>query len=417
MIRTRFIILAIIVMLIVPLIGKSQNNTSSPYSKFGIGEMASNGYGRNLALGGSGLGIRDPYLLNLKNPASLTSIDSMNFLFEMGVNLQRTYSSSVDYDEKYWDGNLTHLAFGHRYNKWIMGSVGLMPYSNIGYRFRTMKYVEGDNNYFITDWSGTGGINKLFYSLGVKLSNHLSLGAEFGYYYGPVTESQVTTVQSMTSNSIYTYITTDYKSLSAKGAFQYTAKLDKKGSDFTLGGYFSPGQKFSGTTETLIEQAYGSSALDTTIDIEDDASSIFVPMSYGAGVGVTIKNKYLLAADVELTNWSTINSVNTYVDQAVYSLGFEFLPQRSLNYLNRCAYRFGYHYDSGYIKTKGYTVDDRRFSVGVGLPIMKSASMFNVTLEAGQRGTTQMSLVRERYVKMTVAFSLQEFWFVQRKVE
>jgi hypothetical protein len=417
MIRTRITIWAVIIVLIVPLISKGQNNTSSPYSLFGIGDLASIAYGRNLALGGSGLGIRDPFYLNLKNPASLTSIDTMNFLFEMGVNLQKTYTKSVDYKENYWDGNLTHLAIGHRYTNKIMASLGLMPYSNIGYRIRTMKSVEGEDSYLITDWSGSGGINKLFYSLGVKISKNFSLGGEFAYYYGPVSETIKTWAQAESDNPSYYYSNIAYKGFSFKAAMQYTANLDQKGSNLTLGGYFSPGQKFSGTREILVQQQYGSSAIDTSFIDEDDATSIYVPMSYGAGFGVTIKGKYLLAADLEMANWNSVNRDKAYIDQAIYSVGFEILPQKSLNYLDRCAYRFGYHYDSGYLQNKGYKIDDFRFSVGMGLPIQKSASMLSLTLEAGQRGTTKMSLVRERYLKMTAAFSLQELWFFKRKVD
>jgi hypothetical protein len=418
MIRTKFTILTVlIIMLIVPLIAKSQNNTSSPYSLFGIGDLASIAYGRNLALGGSGLGIRDPYLLNLKNPASLTAIDSNNFLFEMGVNILRTYSSSVDYDEKYWDGNLTHIAIGHRYNSRIMASFGLMPYSNIGYRLRTMKSVEGEDSYVVSDREGSGGINKLFYSLGVKLSDHFSLGSEFGYYYGPVNETIKTWPVAENGNPSYYYSNTNYKGFSFKAALQYCVKLDKKGTDLTLGAYFSPGQKFSGKSEILIQQQYGSSGLDTTFIDKEDASSISVPLSYGAGLGLKMKGKYLLAADFEMSNWNSVNRDKTYVDQAIYSLGFEILPQRSFNYLHSCAYRFGYHYDSGYVQTKGYKIDDRRISIGMGFPIQKSASMLNLTVEAGQRGTVKMGLIRERYIKMTASFSLQELWFFQRKFE
>jgi hypothetical protein len=42
--------------------------------------------------------------------------------------------------------------------------------------------------------------------------------------------------------------------------------------------------------------------------------------------------------------------------------------------------------------------------------------MLNVTLEAGQQGTTQMGLIQERYLKMTVAFSFQDYWFLKRKL-
>jgi hypothetical protein len=415
--KIRLTISALIVLaFLMPLFSAGQNNTSSPYSKFGIGDLSSVGYGRNLALGGAGLGVRDPYLLNLKNPASLTAIDSMNFLFEMGVNGQFTQASSVGRDEYYWDGNLSHITMGHRYTNWLMGSYGLMPYTNIGYHIRTSASLEGDEGSVITDWEGSGGISKLFYSLGLKISKNFSLGGEVAYYYGPVTELRRTRASVQPLNPTIYYSNTRYQGFSYKGGFQFSANLDKSGTALNIGATFSPGQKLWGKSEILIEQQYGSSAVDSMYYNEKKATSIYMPMNYGAGLSFVWKGKYLLAADYEQANWDDVNNDKSYTNQTIYSFGLERLPQNKLKYSERCAFRAGFRYDSGYLNTKGYQIDDMRFSLGVGLPIQKTGSMVNVTLEAGQRGTTQMGLIRERYTKMTVAFSFQDFWFIKRKV-
>ncbi|MBN1924365.1 MAG: hypothetical protein JW798_00890 [Prolixibacteraceae bacterium] len=406
----------ITVLLIFPLSVIGQNNTSSPYSKFGVGDLASIGYGRNLALGGTGIALRDPYHINLKNPASLTTVDSMNFLFETGVNLLNTTSSTFDYDENYWDGNFTHLVLAHRYSNRVMSSLGVMPYSNIGYRLRTLKSLEGEDSFVLTDWVGTGGINKIFYSLGFKVSDKFSLGTEFAYYYGPVIENRKTWAQVQTENPTYYNSSSNYNGVSVKAAFQYYTPIGDKGTNLIIGGYFTPGHKLWGESKVLIQQQYGTAILDTIYFKKERARSIYVPLSYGAGLGLTLKGKYLLTADYEMSFWDAVNSENTYKNQSVYSLGFEVLPQDDLNYFKRCAYRFGLHYDSGYIQSKGYNIDDIRLSIGVGLPVLRSASMMNLTLEAGQRGTLNSGLIRERYMKMTVAFSFQDFWFIPRKL-
>ncbi|MCF8360051.1 MAG: hypothetical protein K9H26_14935 [Prolixibacteraceae bacterium] len=413
---TRNIPALLTILIVFPLLLSGQNNTSSPYSKFGIGDLASIGYGRNLALGGTGLALRDPYHINLKNPASLTAIDSMNFLFETGVNIMNTNSSSVDYEENYWDGNLTHIALAHRYSQHVMASYGVMPYSNIGYRLRTMKSLEGEDSFVLTDWVGSGGINKIFYSLGFKFSDKFSLGTEFGYYYGPLIERRKTWAMVQTENPTLYYSNSRYHGVSVKGAFQYNTPLGEKGSQLLLGGYFTPGQKIWGESDVLIRQQYGTTIIDTVYLSQEKAKSIYVPISFGAGLGVTLNGKYLLTADYEMAFWDAVNSDKAYLNQSVYSLGFEVMPQNDLNYFKRCAYRLGFHYDSGYIQTKGYRIDDFRVSAGIGLPVMKSASMLNLTLEAGQRGTISSGLIRERYIKMTVAFSFQDFWFVPRRL-
>lgn len=410
------ILALIVIMFLIPFYSNGQSNTSSPYSKFGIGDLASVAYGRNLALGGTGYGLRDMYFINLKNPAAVTAVDSMNFLFEMGVNVKTTRSDAVEHDEKYWNGNLTHIVASHRINRSLMASYGLMPYTNIGYRLRTMKVVEGDETFALTDWEGSGGINKLFLNLGLKLSEKFSLGGEFAYYYGPVTESRKTWTLKQSSNPSFYHTSTKYKGASFKLGGQLNIPINTNGSNLNIGGAFSTGQRLWGKSEILIQQQYGSSAIDSIYYYEDNATSVFSPMSYGVGFGLTLKGKYLLAGDIEMADWRTVNDDKAYIPQTIYSLGFEILPANKQSYFSRCSYRFGYRYDSGYIQTKGYDIDDIRFSVGLGLPIQKSASMINVSFEAGQRGTEKLGLVRERYSQLTVAFSLQDFWFIPRKV-
>jgi hypothetical protein len=396
-------------------LGFGQNNTSSPYTKFGIGDLASIGYGRNLALGGTGYGLRSPLYLNPKNPASLTAIDSLSFLFETGVHGKYTISTTIDHSQDYWDGNLTHISMGHRYTPWLMGSYGLLPYTNIGYNLRTLKNLESETTPVYTDWNGTGGINKIFYAVGLKLNRNFSLGGEVAYYYGPINEKRTTRAVVQYDNPTYYTSNTRYWGISYKGAMQFSANLDKKGSNLTIGGSFSPSHYLRGKSEILILQQYGTTIVDSMHTSETTATPILVPMNYGAGLAFTIKGKYLIAADYEAAFWSA-NKDKAYIDQTIYSFGIERLPQNSFNYFDRCSYRIGFRYDSGYVNTKGYNIDDMRFSLGIGLPLQKSGSTVNLTMEAGQRGTTQMGLIQEQYLKMTVGLSFHDIWFVKRKL-
>ncbi|MDA3930531.1 MAG: hypothetical protein PF541_16405 [Prolixibacteraceae bacterium] len=405
-----------LLLMVLPLVSFSQNNTSSPYSKFGAGDLSNVAYGRSLGLGGVGYGLRESSLLNIKNPASLTSIDTLSTLFELGVFGKFTQNSSLEVNQNFWDGNITHIMLGHRYTPWLMGSYGLMPFSDIGYNFRTYKTVEGELSTVVTDWKGTGGISKLFYALGLKLSKNLSLGGDIAYYYGPYSEQRKTTAMVEQGNPTYSLTNTRYRGISYKGAFQYTANLGDKGTNITLGGVFSPAQSFYGESTTTIDQSYSSSSVVQVYSKETSTDPIKIPMNYGVGGSFTWKGQVLLAVDYENSAWSNNNTRN-YIDQSIYSFGIERLPQASLKYFDRCSYRVGYRYDTGYFTMKGKAIDDMRLTLGMGFPIKKSRSTINVSLEAGQRGTTQLGMLRERYTKMTVAFSFHDFWFVKRKID
>lgn len=403
-------------LLLFPFVILAQDNTSSPYSKFGIGDLSNVAYGRNVGLGGTGYGLRDANFVNLKNPASLTSIDTLSTLFETGVFGKFTQNKSVELSKYNKDGNLSHLVLAHRYTNWLMGSYGLMPYSSIGYNFKTYKSIEGENSSVITTWKGTGGINKLFYGLGLKVTKNLSLGGEVAYYFGPINEKRTSTLMVQSDNPTTIYTSTRYHGFAYKGAFQYSANLGDKGTNLTLGGSISPEQRFFGTSLVTIEQSYSSSVVVPVYSNETTASPIHIPMKYGGGASFTWRGKYLIAADYDVATWS-VNNTAEYIDQSIYSLGIEKLPQNDLKYFKRCSYRAGLRYDSGYFKVKGTPVDDIRLSLGMGFPILKSRSTINVTLEAGQRGSTKRAMLRERYTKLTVAFSFHDFWFVKRKID
>ncbi len=54
----------------------SQFNTYSPYTRFGLGDLARQGVGQNLAMGGTGIAIHEGNRINYLNPASFSALDS-----------------------------------------------------------------------------------------------------------------------------------------------------------------------------------------------------------------------------------------------------------------------------------------------------------------------------------------------------
>ena len=60
-------------------------NTESPYSHYGLGEQATGGYVKSVALGGIAQGLRDVNVVNPCNPASYTRQDSMSFILDLSL--------------------------------------------------------------------------------------------------------------------------------------------------------------------------------------------------------------------------------------------------------------------------------------------------------------------------------------------
>ncbi len=400
--------------LTISILSIGQNNTTSPYSVYGVGELANVAYGRNLALGGAGYGIRSSKYLNIKNPASLTAIDSLSFLFETGVNFKSTLSQTKSEGELFYDGNLTHVIMGNRINSHLMMSLGMMPYSSIGYTLKSTNPVVNMDANSTSFFDGTGGLTKYYLSLGGLITKNISVGLEGGYLYGPLNQ-QITTNFSGTQNVKKS--NSRYNGLSVKGGFQFTADLDKQGTNITIGGTYLLSDTLRGKSDVEIIQVYEGGIVDTILSATNmNAATIAIPRSIGAGFSFTWKGKYMFAADYEFNGWSQ-NVGSNYVDQHIISGGIERKPLNSLNYFDRCSYRVGFRYDSGYITAKGVVINDARVSLGFGFPVQRSNSMINVTLEAGELGTQNLGLVRERYAKLTLGFSFHDFWFVERKFD
>ena len=64
----------------------AQNNTNSPYTLYGFGDISDNHSGEQRAMGGVAIGSRSRTSINTANPASYSVVDSMTFMFDMGVS-------------------------------------------------------------------------------------------------------------------------------------------------------------------------------------------------------------------------------------------------------------------------------------------------------------------------------------------
>ena len=69
----KFLILILISLNSILVVGQSFN---SPYSSFGLGDLSFKGFGRNRAMGGISIGMRDNKSIDFLNPASYTARDS-----------------------------------------------------------------------------------------------------------------------------------------------------------------------------------------------------------------------------------------------------------------------------------------------------------------------------------------------------
>ena len=125
----------LIVLLLMVLSGEAvaQNNTNSPYTRYGYGQLADQGSSNSKAMGGVAYALRDKYQINFANPASYTAVDSLTFIFDGGVSLQNTNLSNGTLKQNAKNSSFDYITMQFRASRWAAISIVLFPYDNVVY--------------------------------------------------------------------------------------------------------------------------------------------------------------------------------------------------------------------------------------------------------------------------------------------
>jgi len=403
----------------------AQNLSTSPYSRFGIGDLMNRSTGRGQAMGGLSCGLRSATNLNLMNPASLSAIDTTSFVFEVAYFEKGTHFATTDLQKTVNNLGFSHLALGFPVTKWWKASVGILPLSNVGYSMTATEAnpVIGTINY---NFAGSGGISQFFLSSAVSPTSWLSLGATFSYLFGPIshTRSIVLPSDSMffSTRSVQTAIIGDVN-------FNYGAQVNiplKKDHFLTFGGTFQGTSNLHAESRsTLISSGIG--LTDTLLYTENKDNSVILPMGWASGFTFGKKNKFTAGFDYRSQNWSEsrfLGVKDSMANSHDYIVGLEYIPNAFsiTRYRDRVCYRAGFRYSQTYLQLRGSQLTDMSFTLGAGFPIMdrmrrNTHSSLNIILEVGQRGTISNNLIRETYGIMTIQFSLHDIWFEKRKYD
>ena len=117
----------------------AQNGTMTPYSRYAYGMLGDHATSAQRAMGGVGYAMNSGRQINVMNPASYAAIDSLTFLFDIGLDLTSLHSSEMQADgkvsENQFGGGLAYVTMQFPICKYVGASVGLVPYSSVGYAF------------------------------------------------------------------------------------------------------------------------------------------------------------------------------------------------------------------------------------------------------------------------------------------
>jgi hypothetical protein len=402
----------------------AQNRIVSPYSRFGIGDLAENGNAWNMTMGHLGIGVRSNTHINFTNPASYSAFDSLSFVFEGGLSGEFVSLSSNFQTVNRNSATLGYLLFGMPVNKWWKTSLGLVPFSEVGYN--VVNYEEYPNSGTVARlYVGTGGISRLFWGNSIQPIKNLSVGVNFSYLFGSMDREVIVlfpdSINALNYKEVFHLTMNDiHYSFGA----QYTAML-KNDLRLNLGAVFSPSLSMAAKTDIfastfLITAAGVESPRDTLVNTEGYKGRITIPMSLGGGFSFERPDHWILGADYKWQNWEQYKAFglsDSLVNSWQFSIGGEITPnpENYSNYLARVRYRLGFSYGQTYLHLRGQDLSEYSISFGVGLPLRGMKTVLNLGMQYGVRGTTSENLIRENYLKLVLGFSIYERWFVKRK--
>jgi hypothetical protein len=420
--RIFFIICGIILMFSTNVF--TQTRISSPYSRYGLGDLQNNKYLRNISLGGISYGFRNSNSLNYANPASYTALDTNSFVFETGVNSHFVQLTTNKLSQGTNYTSLSYLIFGFPITKWWGSSIGLLPYSSVGYKVSDYESVPeiGKIKYL---YEGSGGLNQFYWGHAFEVKN-FSFGFNAAYVFGYLDKTRtVSYPDSVNFLALRLINSTRVNDFLFTYGFQYqkTLKNDLK---ICAGLVFNASSNLNSRRDSLayrfISVGELESIKDTLVNSGDVKGKIVLPQGLGGGITIGRSDNWLIGLDYQLQNWEKFSSFgekDSLKNSWMVSIGTELTPKNTAvsGYWKRVHYRFGARYNKTYLQLRNNQLSEYAFSFGLGFPLKRSKTSINIGFELGQRGTTENNLIKEQFGRIILNVSIYEFWFYKRRFD
>jgi hypothetical protein len=398
----------------------AQQGTSSPYSFYGIGDVRFKGTIENRAMG-SITAHGDSIHVNLQNPAYHSAIRLTTFA--VGATYGTNQIESNTQSAKARTTALDYIAVVIPTKK-VAFSLGLMPFSSVGY-----NVLNDLNSSIIRQYTGTGGINKVYFATSYRVTPNFSIGADVNYNFGNIETKSISAFPGVE------FATREINTSNASGVnynigLRYQKMFKKKYLVYTSA-VFSPEANltFNNSRQlTLISWIIGGSESvipGQTQDLQVADTKVKLPskMDFGFGFGQT--NKWTIGANILLQNASNFGNRNNditnvrFENATRFSLGGYYIPNYKSfsSYFDRVVYRAGLRYENTGLILNEKSITDTAVTIGLGLPVRGTFSNVNFVFEYGSRGTQSNNLVRERYFNVGFSFSFNDQWFQRRKYD
>ena len=410
-----------IFLLIFTNIALSQSGTNSPYSYTGLGEVNFRGNQINRFMGGLEV-YNDSIHANLSNPSSYAKL--LLTTYSIGLNYSNNQLSDTNDSKSLISSGLDYIGIAIPTKKFGFG-FGIIPFTSVGYKLSQID--DSSSSDILNRYEGEGGINKVFFSLGLYLLKNLSFGVTINYDFGKL---KYQTSKFLDDVYLGTVLINEssISGLDIKLATNYEIPVNSKIDLHVMVSYVPQGSLNSNNKRLLITSPLSDPsniAEIIEIDLAEtglDFTEIQLPSSSIVGFGLGKKSKWFAGAQYIMTNSSNFkNSFNTlpnvsYKDGSQFSIGGFYIPDYSsiTSYWKRVVLRMGFRHEVTGIFKNNFGINETGINFGAGLPL-PGYSNVNIGFEYGSRGTKNSNILNEKFWTIRIGFSLNDRWFIKRK--
>ncbi len=399
-------------------------SSTTPYSKLGYGILSDNATGMQRAMGGVGIAMQNGRQINVMNPASYSQVDSLTFLWDMGLDLTNCWSKEGTKSGYSLGGGLDYITMEFRLAKNLGAAIGIVPFSSVGYSFG------GDIDNGTDSRLGAGGLSELFAGVGYQPFKGLSIGANFSYLFGSTTN---TTNVSSTSNTQFIR-NLEVRDWNMRAGLQYAFNISRK-NKVVIGLTYQPKKSLHGNAlgrmadinQDVVVDNKGNTVIvyDTIADMSLKGN-YELPNTFGVGVSYTYDNRLNVELDYTYQQWSKAKYTpidyfeapqTKWNNRWKVAAGMSYLPNPRGNYFNRMTYRLGAFYNNDYMNVNGNDVRDYGLGLGFSFPALAgNKTLVNLGVEWRHRYTAPTNLLKEDYLNITVSVNFNEMWFWKNKI-
>lgn len=420
------------IILILTLLNVSaQSLIESPYSRYGLGEINSSTDPVFFSMGGASMGFRSPLYINTSNPASYSAFDSLSFIFTGGFIGQFSIQESMESSAYPFSVSFNSFAFGFRLTSYWGTAIGLQPYSSVGYEMKSSHELDSVSPY-TSIYSGNGGLNKFLWGNAFKIFPGLSIGINSSYVFGTIERVRKIEFDSSgfvnTKNTVSRFV----NDFSFDAGFQYECLLKRdtgtlnNHTKLIIGGTVGLPSSLNASEDNLTERYYlyggADYSLDTVSIIDNVKGNVILPLFYGLGFTLG-NNQWKLAADIRMQDWSSYKAYgesDSLQNSMSINLGGSIIPSNSsiAKYYKKITYMAGFHYDNTYLQLRGTQLTKLGISFGMILPlrpVYSNQATIKLGFEFGKMGTTDQSLISEKYFRFVFGINIKEHWFEKRR--